>query len=660
MSEWLGPFSSVIASATAIVAAGTPLFLRLGIQRNAELAAQLTRRAFALILFSVSAFAAAHVSQLFVKLAQLNEVSSGYDSNATTDWLTYLWQTRPGNVWVFKFSVAVALAFSVAILLLRSNSRRAISPRTALALSFSGVLLFSSSAWSGHYSGSDEAWLYVSLHFVHMTAVALWLGSLPMWLLAVHATTNDTQLNERMTELLTSFSSIAILLVVLAIATGIPLAYQFIDSQGDLLGTRWGGLLTAKLALVAIALYAANETRLRLYRRQLLRKRALTFVGLEWILLLAVAALAAMLGQTSPASHAQPHWWLSYRFSYDAIEPDLPLVYIFWSSTAVTIAALALGAIAWRRNASRALSVTWIVIGSVAIVSASWAVTVPAYPDTFRRSDVPYMAESIASGIRLYQANCVQCHGNGGRADGPLAPFTRVPPVDLAAPHTALHTAGDLFGWIGAGMPSGAMPGFSRTLSEQDRWDIVNFLRSFSQGFQARVLDANIIRNQSWLAAPDFYLTRADKSLSQLKALRGSPSLIVVQDQCTTELDDRLDNLSAWRHKARASLEFVVACQSNGNTDKFNDDIWRAQSAPDAISTYSLLARTLEMKGSTSDLGVKHAHVEFLVDRFGYVRGRWVPDENPLGWTSTESLAAQLDLLSNETRIPPPPDSHLH
>ncbi len=88
MSEWLGPFSSVIASATAIVAAGTPLFLRLGIQRNAELAAQLTRRAFALILFSVSAFAAAHVSQLFVKLAQLNEVSSGYDSNATTDWLT--------------------------------------------------------------------------------------------------------------------------------------------------------------------------------------------------------------------------------------------------------------------------------------------------------------------------------------------------------------------------------------------------------------------------------------------------------------------------------------------------------------------------------------------------------------------------------------------
>ena len=91
-----------------------------------------------------------------------------------------------------------------------------------------------------------------------------------------------------------------------------------------------------------------------------------------------------------------------------------------------------------------------------------------------------------------FQRYCTPCHGNGGLGDGSAATSLKVRPANLTEPHTALHTAGDMFWWLTRGIPQSGMPAFSAELTGQDRWDVVNFLRAFSEGFQARILTPDI------------------------------------------------------------------------------------------------------------------------------------------------------------------------
>jgi copper resistance protein D len=52
-------------------------------------------------------------------------------------------------------------------------------------------------------------------------------------------------------------------------------------------------------------------------------------------------------------------------------------------------------------------------------------------------------------------------------------------------------------------------------------------------------------------------------------------------------------------------------------------------------------------------------HLEFLIDRHGYLRGRWIPDEG-VGWGDPEQLLTAIDVLLKEKRTVPPPDLHVH
>lgn len=91
---------------------------------------------------------------------------------------------------------------------------------------------------------------------------------------------------------------------------------------------------------------------------------------------------------------------------------------------------------------------------------------------------VPDQVTSVDTGARLYQANCAACHGVDGNGGGPLSGTTAVQPPSLKA-HLAQHTDGDLFYWISNGLPGG-MPAWSDKLTETDRWNLVNYLRSIN------------------------------------------------------------------------------------------------------------------------------------------------------------------------------------
>ncbi len=52
------------------------------------------------------------------------------------------------------------------------------------------------------------------------------------------------------------------------------------------------------------------------------------------------------------------------------------------------------------------------------------------------------------------------------------------------------------------------------------------------------------------------------------------------------------------------------------------------------------------------------AHAEFLVDRQGFLRARWIPDGK--GWTEITALLAEIQQLNQEVPATSPPDEHVH
>jgi len=73
-----------------------------------------------------------------------------------------------------------------------------------------------------------------------------------------------------------------------------------------------------------------------------------------------------------------------------------------------------------------------------------------------------------------------------------------------------------------------------------------------------------------------------------------------------------------------------------------------------------LLSRTVANRGAPDRLGMEWQHVEFLIDRYGYVRARWVAEAEPEGWETPDRLYSDLRMLNREPQIKPPPDDHVH
>jgi putative copper resistance protein D len=51
--------------------------------------------------------------------------------------------------------------------------------------------------------------------------------------------------------------------------------------------------------------------------------------------------------------------------------------------------------------------------------------------------------------------------------------------------------------------------------------------------------------------------------------------------------------------------------------------------------------------------------VEYLIDKQGYIRARWLPTEND-AWRNIDRLFSQVELLRKERPRTPAPDDHVH
>lgn len=124
------------------------------------------------------------------------------------------------------------------------------------------------------------------------------------------------------------------------------------------------------------------------------------------------------------------------------------------------------------------------VFMSAAVFGIGTLVSIPADPTLLGEARPNPIASDQASrerGSKHYEQNCLACHGYTGAGDGPVGVNLNPPPANLQMHIAAGHTDGELFLWISKGIPGSAMPGYEDRLSENERWDIVNYIRVFGQ-----------------------------------------------------------------------------------------------------------------------------------------------------------------------------------
>ena len=91
-------------------------------------------------------------------------------------------------------------------------------------------------------------------------------------------------------------------------------------------------------------------------------------------------------------------------------------------------------------------------------------------------------------GKQVYDARCAECHGAGGRGDGPSAAFLNPRPRDFTTGKYKLRstesgsgpTDADLIQTVRRGMYGTAMPGWDRVLPDGDIVDVVGYVKSLA------------------------------------------------------------------------------------------------------------------------------------------------------------------------------------
>lgn len=129
--------------------------------------------------------------------------------------------------------------------------------------------------------------------------------------------------------------------------------------------------------------------------------------------------------------------------------------------------------------ALRLVLVALAVLTGVGVASraAAEAASAPPADAAAMQNPIPATADSVSRGRDLYLANCAACHGLTGIGDGLTAAGMLPGPGDLRISVPA-RSDGALAYVIASGTVATRMPPFSTTLSENDRWDLVNYLRA--------------------------------------------------------------------------------------------------------------------------------------------------------------------------------------
>lgn len=592
-------------------------------------------------------------------------------------WFEIVKETRMGHLWVARaISAVIMLLVFIYILRLHRTKWHYLLGAIVAALPLIAGSLVS------HSAAEEISFVSIFPYSLHILLAGAWFGALPAFLLIVF-TSRKKEANGRILESsidgLKQFSKIALPVMLAIVATGFVIANRMVEEDYHaLVSSSYGWLLNIKLALLAVILLIAYQARskwLPLFTsvnnpeetvkgNQLLWK----WVRVEFVLAIVLVLFATILANTIPAKHAIiDNWPYPFRLSVDATWSEANVQPLFWGGAALLLLAVGIAwyAVSNRWEMKRRILIPGI-LGLSSLAIALPPLAVDAYPETYRNTPVPFDVISISNGAALYAKNCVSCHGPQGKGNGIIAKTFNPPPADLLTePHTARHTAGDFFHWLTYGIKNTGMPGFSGNLSEEDRWDVVNYMHGMSRGYQGRILNPKVIPEKPSLGPPIFPYFAHDGSSGVIKDFRQKNNVLLVlfswpqSQERIHELTEAYDRLK--------KLNTIVLAVPMGNLNKqILAEITKdlpfpvvTEGAQEIVDSYVLYRRTLTHPDILGEGNIPD-HLEFLIDRFGYLRARSIPAVDELTWSDMNLLSQQLSQLNQEDEILPPPKDHVH
>lgn len=663
MIESLGALFRFIQLAANMIMIGGCVFLAIAEDKNAPAASWSFRAKRALPWFALTV-----IVGLLGLLATTTAQATGITENAwrIDAWLTFIQKTRIGLIWTLREISAVAL-LGVTLYVRFSPATRW---RYIICALFA-ALPIAIGALASHSAAEEKSIGAILPYTLHLVLASVWLGGLPGVLIVLFF--------DRATLLpLKRFSAMALPVMIAIVGTGIIVADRMVSpNYAALFATKYGWLLNAKLALLGTILLIATRAHF-VWLPSLTNGKASSshevhtlrrWLTREFGLAIALLAVATLLAGSVPAKHEVIDYWpYPFRFSIAATWDDWLVRTLVFSGVILFIISTALLVIGNRKRWSRtwrAILPTLLLIFSLILIF--YPISVQSYPETYRKTPVPFDSISISNGMTIFSENCVPCHGPQAKGDGVLAKTLPKKPIDLLTePHTAMHTAGDFFHWLTYGRFNGVMPAFGDKLSEEERWDVLNFLHANARGYQARIITPRILPGQPFMIPPNFSYSSHNGLRGTLKDFRGRENVLLVLFSWP-ESRARLEELRAAYALLREGTTAILAVPIN---EILPDDMLSylpdlpfpvvIQGAEEISRSYALFRRTITHPDLFGN-GTVPKHMEFLFDRFGYLRARWIPErsEGP-GWSDLNFLKQQIDQLQREKEILPPPDDHVH
>ncbi len=513
---------------------------------------------------------------LFIKIASATglSLSESFDLGAI---MNVLMGTRFGIIWLFRMALFFLLAVAISAAFfdwVKSDSAWLL----IAGLVLSATLLMTMAA-AGHASAAEGVTLFIRLAMdgLHLLAAGVWLGGLiPLAMLLSWAkSTREPSTLLIAQEATARFSRLGFVSVVTLLVTGLFNAWYLVGGIPPLLGTDYGYLLLAKLGILIPLIGLASRNRWRLKPRlsdlanhndlgkipALLAQLRRSVIA-EASLGAAILVIVGVMSITPPARHLQPDWPFSFRLDWSnlALSPDARFSLNTGGVLSIVGTVLLVFAVAVGRYRRWMVGVGAIILVVGGLIAGN-AISIDAYPTTYMRPSAAYNAISVANGMLLYGDSCAVCHGVAGYGDGPAAADLKPKPADLTAQHAATHTAGDLYWWLSHGIKETAMPGFKESFSEDERWDLINFLRALSTAERARSL-APVTEADAWLVAPDFAYGTDRGESKTLKDHRGDKIVLLVLVSLP-ESRDRLEQLEKMAARlTSASVEVMYLRQS--------------------------------------------------------------------------------------------------
>ncbi len=227
--------------------------------------------------------------------------------------------TAFGRVWTVRLVLIAALCGAL-VTIRRSTSERLRSHLSVGALVLAAAYV-AALAFAGHAAGGQDRVVQIVFDGLHLLSAGAWIGALPGLVLFL----DGTRPLDDAVRVTRRFSTLALGSVGVLVVSGLINAWYLVGDAAALVGTDYGRLLLAKLALFGTMATLAMANRWYLIPRitandgaalQSLRRNAI----LETAGGIAVVTVVGALGITVPAAHGTPMWPFARTLSLQAAE----------------------------------------------------------------------------------------------------------------------------------------------------------------------------------------------------------------------------------------------------------------------------------------------------------------------------------------------------